>query len=202
MERVDWSAIGAMGEIIGALAVVVSLIYLGRQVREGARATRAETELEAARMWSEFHARVAHSADMATIWDRGHRDPTSLSEHEQQRFVWLVAEYFFLVEGLFKQRQLGFLSDDSWEQHERTLAGLLENQVVKEWWESGVSPYSREFIVHLDSVRAARIEEKWGYTALSDLGRSADPSLTDRRSDPASVPRAGDQARDRDPTPE
>jgi len=168
----DWNAIGAVGEMVGALAVVVSLLYLGIQVREGARATRADTELEAARMWSDFHARVAHSADMSSIWDLGHREPKSLKEQEQQRFVWLVAEYFFLVEGLFKQYRLGFLSDDSWEQHERTLIGLFGNPIVREWWDSGVSPYSREFISHLNKAVAESLDPKWGYTALGDLGRT------------------------------
>jgi hypothetical protein len=68
-------------------------------------------------MWSDFHTRVAHSPDMSSISDRGHREPAALTEPERQRFVWLVAECVFLVEGLFKQYQRGFLSDDSWEQH-------------------------------------------------------------------------------------
>ena len=31
--EMDWDAIGAIGEIVGALAVVVSLGYLGIQIR-------------------------------------------------------------------------------------------------------------------------------------------------------------------------
>ena len=170
----NWEAIGAVGEIIGALAVVASLLYLGRQMREGARATRAETELEAARMWSDFHSRVAHSPDMSSIWDRGHRDSTALTEEDRQRFVWLVAEYVFLVEGLFKQYERGFLSADSWDQHERTLIGLFDNPLVKNWWSSKVSPYSRDFVSHVDLAVGRGAEAKWSYTALGGLG--ADPA--------------------------
>jgi hypothetical protein len=36
----DWTAIGALGELVGAVAVVVSLIYLSRQVRQNTRALR------------------------------------------------------------------------------------------------------------------------------------------------------------------
>lgn len=36
----DWTAIGAVGELVGAVAVVVSLIYLSRQVRQNTRALR------------------------------------------------------------------------------------------------------------------------------------------------------------------
>ena len=36
----DWTVIGALGELVGAVAVVVSLIYLSRQVRQNTRALR------------------------------------------------------------------------------------------------------------------------------------------------------------------
>ena len=36
----DWTAVGALGELVGAVAVVVSLIYLSRQVRQNTRALR------------------------------------------------------------------------------------------------------------------------------------------------------------------
>ena len=39
-ETMDWTVIGALGELVGAVAVVVSLIYLSRQVRQNTRALR------------------------------------------------------------------------------------------------------------------------------------------------------------------
>jgi hypothetical protein len=39
---VNWEAVGAIGEIAGALAVVVSLVYLARQVGMSNRLARAE----------------------------------------------------------------------------------------------------------------------------------------------------------------
>jgi hypothetical protein len=35
--RMNWEAIGAVGEILGALAVLITLVYLARQVRHGRR---------------------------------------------------------------------------------------------------------------------------------------------------------------------
>ena len=37
----DWSAVGAVGELIGALAVVSSLLYVGRQLRQSNTMARA-----------------------------------------------------------------------------------------------------------------------------------------------------------------
>lgn len=166
----SWEAIAAIGEMVGAVAVVISLLYLGRQVREGARAELASTEMEAARMWSEFHTRVAHSPDMARIWDTAHTDHDSLEPVERQRFVWLIAEYFFLVEGLFKQHGRGYLSDDSLRQHAATAIGVLGNPVVREWWGSEVSPFSSEFRAFLNTLLDQGIDGEWRYTPLAEFG--------------------------------
>jgi len=39
---VNWTAIGALGEVAGAVAVVLSLLYVGRQVASSNRLMRAE----------------------------------------------------------------------------------------------------------------------------------------------------------------
>jgi hypothetical protein len=177
----NWNAISAIGQIVGAVAVVVSLVYLGRQIRQGARASLAQTELEATRMWSEYHARVAHSPDMARIWDYGHTKPEEMSEQDRQRFIWLVAEYFFLVEGLFNQHTRGFLSPGTWSAHERTIAGALENPIVLEWWRSRVSPYSGDFVRHVNGLIEHPLPSTWGYTPLAELGGA--PAEVGRRPD-------------------
>ena len=41
----NWDAIGAVGEIVGAFAVVVSLIYLALQIRQTREHAKLETEL-------------------------------------------------------------------------------------------------------------------------------------------------------------
>jgi hypothetical protein len=106
---------------------------------------------------------------MADIWDKGLTDPDRLSGQEKRKFIWLVAEYLFLVESLFRQRQLGFLGHDSWNQHQSTVAGLLLHPLIETWWKSGVSPYSPEFRAAIDGARAKLADAVWSYTPLSDL---------------------------------
>jgi len=39
----SWEAIGAIAELLGAVGVIASLVYLGTQIRDGQRALRAST---------------------------------------------------------------------------------------------------------------------------------------------------------------
>jgi hypothetical protein len=106
---------------------------------------------------------------MAEIWDKGLTHVEDLSASEKRKFIWLVAEYFFLVESLYRQRELGFLGHDSWEQHQRAAVGLPLHPMIESWWESGVSPYSPEFKSVIDGARSDIGEKSWSYSPLSDL---------------------------------
>lgn len=166
----SWEAASAIAEWIGVILIIISLVYVALQIRQNTETISAATELETGRMWSEFHARVATSPDLADIWDKGLTGPDTLSPGEKRRFIWFVAEYCFVVENLYRQRKLGFLSIETWSQHEATIAGLLLNPLLGRWWDSGVSPYSAEFRKVIDAARKNLPEDAvWQYTPIADL---------------------------------
>ena len=169
MNSFDWDMVSAIAELVGAGAVVATLIYLSVQIRQNTATVLASTELESARLFLEFHARMSHSADMARIWDLGLTDASRLSSDEKRRFVWLVSEYFFMVEGLFVQHRQGFLSAGSWLPHEATVIGMLTHALIRNWWESGVSPFSDEFSKHVEKVLAGTEQTPWQYKPLAEL---------------------------------
>jgi hypothetical protein len=165
----NWDAASAIAEWLGVILIIVSLVYLALQIRQNTATVSAATELETSRQWSDFHARIAHSDNMADIWDKGLTNTDTLAPSEKRKFVWLVAEYFFLVESLFRQRQLEFISQDTWRQHQGVAAGLLLHPVIESWWKSGVSPFSPEFVSAIDAARSTLGDAIWSYKPLSDL---------------------------------
>ena len=82
----DWTAVGAIGEVAGAIAVFATLLYLSIQVREANK----HAELEALRYTlngaNEWCDQVIASNEMASILTRGREDIASLSQDERVRF--------------------------------------------------------------------------------------------------------------------
>ena len=165
----NWDAISAIAESFGAIVVVVSLGYVALQIRQHNDTVRAATELEIGRQWSEWHTRVAHSPDMADIYDKGMLDAENLTPSEKRRFIWIIAEYCFLVETLYRQREQTYVSHGSWSQHQRVVAGMIKHPLLERWWESGVSAFSPEFKAAIDSARPELGDAVWTYQPLSDL---------------------------------
>jgi hypothetical protein len=82
----NWEAIGAVAEILGASAVVASLLYLARQMRHNATATQAARRDTIAQLTTDVLLQIASDAELASIFRRGQNDPASLNDDEGLRF--------------------------------------------------------------------------------------------------------------------
>ncbi len=82
----NWDAIGAVAEALGAAGVIASLLYLAIQVRASTRASAVEAKLQSTRLLSETMDVVLHSPELAAIHSRGLADLESLSKEEYYRF--------------------------------------------------------------------------------------------------------------------
>lgn len=80
----NWEAIGATGETLGAPAVVVSILYPSIQIRSNTRAMKAGASFDATHSWAlsneQAHQMSAEDiADLSTSYDIN-ADPNVLSE--------------------------------------------------------------------------------------------------------------------------
>jgi hypothetical protein len=154
----NWDAIGAIGEIVGALAVVLTLGYLAIQTRHNAAATQSSTELEASKQFSSFVTRIANSETLQRIWDDAQSEKT-LSPEDYRQYLWLMADCFHMSEGIFIQHQKGYVSDEVWGEFERLMLGFLQTKPTQEWWSNRNSPFSNDFFDHIEKL--IRKDPEW-----------------------------------------
>jgi hypothetical protein len=170
------SELADIGEFLGGLAVVVSLVYLALQIRQNSRQVLANTDsvqagavLESTRLNLNFHEMMATNPDLVEIWDIGLTNPAALSDQQKRRFVWVVSELFVQFDGLYSLTQRGVLPAENWEVSERNMGGFLLNPLVKSWYESRVTPLSPDFCRRIELLLESPLSEAWTYTALASL---------------------------------
>jgi hypothetical protein len=73
----NWEAIGAIGEIVGAVAVVATLFYLAVQVRQNSRFVERSNEYanatsmyQSQSMYVQVFSQLAQDAELAAIYSR------------------------------------------------------------------------------------------------------------------------------------
>jgi hypothetical protein len=107
----NWAAIGAIGELIGAVVVVFTLIYLGVQIRQNTRATRAQATAFLASEMEHTLLAVAESADLAAAYVKATQG-AELSSVESVRLIFWWGSFVRNAESHILQAHLGTLSED------------------------------------------------------------------------------------------
>ena len=149
----NWEAIGAVGEILGAIAVLLTLFYLASQVRHANKATQVETESQMGHWWSQHNQDMIHQPEMIEVIEKGLNEMSSLSDPDRRRFCWWLASMFYKFQDIYHQYKRGVISEDAWAQNEMTIEGLMQNKAVAIWWDSKFFQASDEFRELVERLR-------------------------------------------------
>lgn len=147
----SWEAAGAIGEIIGAAAVVVSLIYLATQIRTQNREARAASVHQVLHEYSEAISRL-HEPEMAEIWVRAHEDFASLSPSQRLRFVIYLTVGVRSFEDAYFQWREDRLADDIWRSLLVPLCDLKSTEAFARFWELRRHQFRPEFADYLEGL--------------------------------------------------
>ena len=110
----NWEAIGAIGEIIGATAVVASLVYLAVQIRTQNRESRMSAMHDISVGYRDGLAGLAEG-DMADIYAKAFDDYESLTRPETIRLIAGASHLFRLWEEAYLLYQADYLEKRTWE---------------------------------------------------------------------------------------
>ena len=133
----NWDAFGAIGENVGALAVVVTLVYLSIQVRENTRVSKSEAFRDGASIWNDVF-KMFLSADSELVM-KALISYESLRSHEKHQFDILMIALTSALESNLDATQ-GELLDDSAELGvEGFVRRYFAYEGALEWWQNGKS---------------------------------------------------------------
>ena len=122
--------------MVGAIAVVISLIYLANQVRGNARETRLAAMRSTLDFLNRFTQQIAEHADLAELRSRGFHDYESLEGTDRARFNSYMHALFRTIEDVYYQHLEGHLDPRLWRGLEVVVRELNARPGVQAWWRS------------------------------------------------------------------
>ncbi len=139
MKSIKWKAIGVIAELIGAIAVVISLLYVGIQIKQNTASTRAQAINQVNSQYGSLMSQIALNGELATIYriatEGGELDPDQATRYRAYLsafFAWLEEHYLIKKGGIYtedfgnEQDVVEFLAP--------TIVRLLKSPVAVEWW--------------------------------------------------------------------
>ena len=149
----NWDALGAIGEMLGAIGVIATLLYLSVQIRQNTRAIRGST-LNAVTQHQQFELRW--SAEIGPSIRKAIHTPDEMSEDD----VWQVSEmltaFFVARQNEFSQYTQGLLAKEDWTSRESIIRVTLGMEWAQHWWRTyGKDTFTTEFVEMVDRIMAA-----------------------------------------------
>jgi hypothetical protein len=146
----NWEALGAIGEIVGAAGVIVTLGYLAVQIRQNTTVVSTSNFQELMRDYSNLGNTIADSAEAAEIFSKGLVSYEALSEVDKVRFQWMIGEPFRGAQTCFQLERRGLIDQELYADYMASFANLLRAPGVREYWASGRSWWHENFQEFVD----------------------------------------------------
>ena len=146
----DWNAVGAIGEIIGAGAVVITLIFLTAQLRQNTKAVEHSTERGAFEDGQAWLYRMVENPDVAALYRSGLKGE-DLPPADALRFR-------FLMQLLFHHWSHAKTHNVPWLVSVKDVSNVLSTRGGSSYWrrarQEELSEMGPGFIQFLDDILA------------------------------------------------
>lgn len=153
----DLTQLGAIGEMVGGVAVLVTLVYLSTQVRQGNEQAKREAVASAA---FDFPRQLCsfgmEDGNAAAIRD-GLRDYDALSPLEAMRFNSLMVGLYVAFVGVSDHHKAGLIPQDEFEATEANFVRFLNEPGARTWWEQTKHIYPARGVEAVEDA-VARLE--------------------------------------------
>ena len=157
-QRMNWEAISAVGQIVGAIGVIISVLYLAHQVRSNARQTRLASMRMMSDAFNQWLNGLAGNPQIGDLYYRAVRDYSSIQGGDLPRFSALMDHLFRIFEDMYYQKLEGHLDLRIWRGFEAPMRDIVAYPGIQAWWRSRSHWFSREFADFIDGlVRSAGV---------------------------------------------
>jgi hypothetical protein len=148
-------ALGNLGDFLGGLGVVITLLYLARQIRQNTKSVESAAFQAAMRDIADAVDSLSRDPELSRIVFDGMRDFESFSREDQRRFATYWAALLRRHENLLEQTRLGNIQPESWQGVASELARVFALRGSQAWWSRGQVAFNQELRDHIDRAISA-----------------------------------------------
>ena len=142
-----------IAEVVGAIGVIASVIYLGVQIGSSTSELKAQTHYNAASTASRPRELLMANAELASIVTMGAEDPEALSKSNWARFTAYHHLTFDAWEHTYYLNRSGSVVQPFWEGHNAYMKSIAKSGPgLRKFWAEYQHAYAQPFKGHVDAV--------------------------------------------------
>jgi hypothetical protein len=146
------AAIYELAQIVGSMAVVTSLVFVGLELRRNTRVTRAASHHAVTASLNTLNMFWAGNAEVTRIWLAGLSGRNALTPEGRWRFDSMLRSYLHVCETMFVQAALGTGDKSIVTAEENGIEQVFASQSARDWWKDNPYGYSTAFRTYINDL--------------------------------------------------
>ncbi len=157
----NWDAIGAVGELVGAAAVIASLVYLAVQIRQNTRSVRRASARHSGEKNATALRAFADYSDLFSGEFMGLDQFANLDPSRRQRFDMIFGMWMQAIEQTFADVRVGILEAEYAVPYRDYLQHLFSCPGGLQWWSERRAWFSISFQGEIGHLIAGQERQSW-----------------------------------------
>src|SRR5437867_2108556 len=141
----NWDAISAISQLVGSIAVVLSVLYLAVQVHRSTRVAKLATQDAAATALRDVTKPFMENAELERIWRVGLEDLSALSAEDRARFFHAIYQFLKAFETIHFHYVYGLMDKELWDGWRGLLRHYVAAPGVAHYWKLRPEVFSERF---------------------------------------------------------
>jgi hypothetical protein len=141
----NWDAVSAISQLVGSVAVVLSVLYLGLQVHRSTRVAKLATQDAAATAMRDVTKPFMENAELERIWRVGLEDLSALSAEDRARFFSAAYQFLKAFETIHFHFVYGLMDRELWDGWHGLLRHYVAAPGLAHYWKLRPEVFSERF---------------------------------------------------------
>ena len=152
----NWDALVAISQLIAAVGVILSLVFIGFQIKQNTAALQRSEHNSTMAQWTVIRQAIATNRDIAELMSTGLHGTSTLDAVDQLRLEQMLQEYAWASFHIWDRTQRGVFPKGTFEATSGVmLCELLGTPGGGDWWASAKHKgFVPAFVVDVDAVLA------------------------------------------------
>ncbi len=144
-----------VSQIIAAILVAPTLLYLALQVRQNTKQLRAAARYQFVEATGQINAAMAGDTRAASVFGRGIGNYESLNEDERWQFLIIIGQHMQIHSVMYELFQDGLLPETQWTNVCKDILSVVRSDGGKRIWEEfGKKGLDPQFVAFVERLAA------------------------------------------------
>lgn len=150
----DLDTLVAISQLLAAVAVIASLVFLAIQLRQNTKAIRASSIQNLVQSLSANAQTWVENESLVSVALRANINPEQLTDVELATLHFWFVMAIRRFEGVYFQRSLGLVDSAFIEGFERSHISIIASKSGRDWWNGAKEIFNSGFVSYVDEQLA------------------------------------------------